>query len=91
MAQEPAICGDWIGAYKNDVDSEGSKNIIQKDYKRYIRIKLIDGSYTVRMKTRTRPKGTLALVRTPKFLNPRNFLHLKKSCKFLQSSCAPTE
>ena len=57
MAQEPAICGDWIGVYKSDaisddVDSEGSKYIIQKDYKRYIRIKLIDGSYTVRMKTR---------------------------------------
>lgn len=57
MAQKPAICGDWIGVYKSetisdDVDSDGSKYFIQKDYKRYIRVKLIDGSYTVRMKTR---------------------------------------
>jgi len=57
MAQSPAICGDWIGVYKSEtisdeVDSDGSKYIIKKDFKRYIRIKLIDGNYTVRMKTR---------------------------------------
>lgn len=57
IAQEPAICGDWIGVYKDasiseDVDSEGSKYFIQKDYRRFIRVKLIDGHFTVRMKTR---------------------------------------
>lgn len=57
MAQEPAICGDWIGLYKSedisdDVDSDGSKYLVQKDYRRYIRIKLIGDNYTVRMKTR---------------------------------------
>lgn len=56
MAQEPAICGDWIGVYQgdvisDDVNSDGSRYFIQKDFKRYIRVKLIDGCYTVRMKT----------------------------------------
>ena len=54
MAQEPAICGDWIGVYKswNIVNTNGDRQKVDADYKRYIRIKLIDGSYTVRMKTR---------------------------------------
>lgn len=54
MAQEPAICGDWIGVYNsfNIVNTNGDRKIVHADYKRYIRIKLIDGNYIVRMKTR---------------------------------------
>lgn len=54
MAQEPAICGDWIGVYKswNIVNTNGDRQIVDANYKRYIRIKLIDGNYIVRMKTR---------------------------------------
>ena len=48
MAQEPAICGDWIGVYEGIVINDGSRY----DCKRYIRVKLIDGCYTVRMKTK---------------------------------------
>lgn len=53
-AQEPAICGDWIGVYKswNIVNTNGDRVKVDADYKRYIRIKIIDGNYTVRMKTR---------------------------------------
>lgn len=53
-AQEPAICGDWTGVYESwdIVDRDGSKQKVYRDYKRYIRVKLIDGCYTVRMKTR---------------------------------------
>lgn len=54
-AQQSAICGDWTGIYESsvisdDVDDEGSKYFVTKDFKRTIRIKLIDGNYTVRMK-----------------------------------------
>ena len=54
MAQEPAICGDWTGIFLsfNIVNSNGSRTKVDANYKRYIRIKLIDGNYTVRMKTR---------------------------------------
>ena len=54
MAQEPAICGDWNGVYTSwTIDkSYGNRRRVDADYKRYIRIKLIDGNYTVRMKTR---------------------------------------
>ena len=57
MAQEPAICGDWIGVYKgfkmsDDVDEDGDHYPVQTDYKAYLRIKIIDNHYTVRMKTR---------------------------------------
>jgi hypothetical protein len=54
LAQEPAICGDWVGIFEDwaIVNREGRKSKIYKDYKRYIRIKLIDGNFTVRMKTR---------------------------------------
>lgn len=53
-AHEPAICGDWIGVYKswNIVNTNGDRVKVDADYKRYIRIKIIDGNYTVRMKTR---------------------------------------
>ena len=54
QAQEPAICGDWIGVYESwkIVNSNGNRHKVDADYKRYIRIKLIDGYYTIRMKTR---------------------------------------
>lgn len=57
MSQESAICGDWTGVYKevcisDDYDSEGSKYIVFRDYKRYLRIQCIDNHYTVRMKKR---------------------------------------
>lgn len=54
MAQEPAICGDWTGVYKsfNIVNTNGNRQKADADYKRYIRIKIIDGNYIVRMKTR---------------------------------------
>lgn len=57
LAQEPAICGDWIGVYKgfkmsDDVDEDGDHYPVQTDYKAYLRIKIIDNRYTVRMKTR---------------------------------------
>ena len=57
MAQEPAICGDWIGVYKglkmsDEVDEDGDHYPVSADYKAYIRIKLIDNNYTVRVKTR---------------------------------------
>lgn len=54
-AQQSAICGDWTGIYESsvisdDVDDEGSKYFVTKDFKRTIRIKLIDGNYVIRMK-----------------------------------------
>lgn len=54
MAQEPAICGDWIGVFKsfNIINTNGDRVKVDADYKRYIRIKIIDGNYIVRMKTR---------------------------------------
>lgn len=54
MAQEPAICGDWTGVYKSFkiVNTNGNRQKVDADYKRYIRIKIIDGNYIVRMKTR---------------------------------------
>lgn len=54
MAQEPAICGDWIGVYLGPkvVDTDGDRHLIETHHKRHIRIKLIDGCYTIRMKTR---------------------------------------
>ena len=55
VAQEPAICGDWVGVYKGiDIatDSDGDRQVIDVDFKRHIRIKNIGGSYTVRMKMR---------------------------------------
>ena len=54
MAQQSAICGDWTGVYLSwkIVNTNGSTRHIETDYKRYIRIKLIDGNYIVRMKTR---------------------------------------
>lgn len=56
-AQESAICGDWIGVYEgiglsNEVNEDGEKNLITKDIKAYLRIRIIDGHYNVRMKTR---------------------------------------
>lgn len=57
IAQESAICGDWIGVYEgrtisDELDEDGDKRIVRADYKAYIRIKLLDGHYIVRMKTR---------------------------------------
>ena len=58
MAQEPAICGDWIGVYKgykmSDKVNEDGEHYppVQTDYKAYLRIKIIDNHYSVRMKTR---------------------------------------
>lgn len=54
VAQESAICGDWVGVYKgvDVVGSDDDRHMIDVDRKRYIRIKSIGGSYTVRMKTR---------------------------------------
>jgi len=54
MAQEKAICGDWIGVFKswNIVSTNGNRQKVDADYKRYVRIKFIDSNYTVRMKTR---------------------------------------
>lgn len=55
--QQPVICGDWIGVYEgsklsDELDEDGDKYIIPADYKMYIRIKIIDGHYIVRVKTR---------------------------------------
>ena len=54
MAQEPAICGDWIGVFNGPqvIDTDGNRHLVETAHKRYIRIKPIDGKYTVRMKTR---------------------------------------
>ncbi len=54
MAQRLAICGDWVGVFEsfNIFDSNGDRHRVDANYKRYIRIKFIDGQYTVRMKTR---------------------------------------
>ena len=52
MAQELAICGDWIGVYHGWDIEDVSKRKFDCDWKRYIRIKYIDGAYSVRMKTR---------------------------------------
>lgn len=61
-AQQPAICGDWTGIYESsiisdDVDEEGDKYFVTKDFKRIIRIKQTEGQYTVRMKIQ-RADGT---------------------------------
>lgn len=42
-AQEPAICGDWIGVYEgpglsNELNEDGKKYFITKDIKAYLRI-----------------------------------------------------
>lgn len=58
MAQEPAICGDWIGVYHSWDIEDGSKRKIDCDWKRYIRIKYIEGAYSVRMKTRRADEST---------------------------------
>lgn len=51
-AQEPAICGDWIGIAHEAALKEHPEtgNLMRVDEKLYIRIKLIDGKYQVRMK-----------------------------------------
>lgn len=53
MAQEPAICGDWIGIAHDAVLKEHSEtgNLMRVDEKLYIRIKQIDGKFQVRMKS----------------------------------------
>ena len=56
-AQEPAICGDWIGIYagfkqSDELDEDGDKRLVHADYKMYIRIKRLNGNYIVRIKTR---------------------------------------
>ena len=55
FAQQPAICGDWTGIYESsvisdDVDEDGEKYFVTKDFKRIIRIKQTEGQYSVRMK-----------------------------------------
>lgn len=65
MAQEPAICGDWIGvaheaALKHYPETG---NAMKVDEKLYVRIKQINGKYQVRMKSQiadgSRPVGYL--------------------------------
>lgn len=52
FAQEPAICGDWIGIAHEAALKEHPEtgNMMRVDKKLYIRIKQIDGKYQVRMK-----------------------------------------
>ncbi len=52
MAQEPAICGDWIGIAHEATLKEHPEtgNMMRVDEKLYIRIKQVGGKYQVRMK-----------------------------------------
>ena len=55
--QESALCGDWIGIYEgvklsDELDEDGDRIPVSANYKAYIRIKILDGLYIVRMKTR---------------------------------------
>lgn len=52
MAQQPAICGDWIGIAHEAALKEHPEtgNMMKVDEKLYIRIKQIEGKYQVRMK-----------------------------------------
>ena len=54
MAQQSAICGDWIGIAHEAALKEHPEtgNMMRVDEKLYIRIKQIEGRYQVRMKTR---------------------------------------
>ncbi len=54
MAQQSAICGDWIGIAHEAAFKEHPEtgNMMRVDEKLYIRIKQIDGKFQVRMKTR---------------------------------------
>ena len=53
MAQEPAICGDWIGIAREAALKEHPEtgNLMRVDEKLYIRIKQINGKFQVRMKS----------------------------------------
>lgn len=53
IAQQPAICGDWIGIAHETALKEYpvTGNMMRVDEKLYIRIKQIDGKYQVRMKS----------------------------------------
>lgn len=52
IAQQPSICGDWIGIAKEAALKEHPQtgNMMRVDEKLYIRIKQIEGKYQVRMK-----------------------------------------
>ena len=50
LAQQPAICGDWVGVFENTEISDDAEYPIKRNYKRTIRIKKIEDHYTVRMK-----------------------------------------
>lgn len=52
IAQEPVICGDWIGVYEGTTIHPIEDRLISADWKLYLRIKLIDGNYIVMMKRR---------------------------------------
>lgn len=52
MAQEPSICGDWVGVYEDSDMNPTAEFQSVVDWKLYIRIKRIDGQYRVRMKRR---------------------------------------
>lgn len=53
VAQESAICGDWSGVFTSGViDTDGERHVFDAAFKRHIRIKLINGNYIIRMKTR---------------------------------------
>lgn len=53
IAQQHAICGDWIGIAHETALKEHpvTGNMMRVDEKLYIRIKQIDGKYQVRMKS----------------------------------------
>lgn len=53
IAQQSAICGDWIGIAHETALKEHpvTGNMMRVDEKFYIRIKQIDGKYQVRMKS----------------------------------------
>lgn len=53
IAQDSALCGDWIGIAHETALKEHpvTGNMIRVDEKLYIRIKQIDGKYQVRMKS----------------------------------------
>lgn len=52
MAQEPAICGDWIGVFESTKPHPTEDRLIPADWKLYLRIKKIGEDYIVMMKRR---------------------------------------
>ena len=46
------MCGDWVGVYESSKMHPTEGRLVPADWKLYIRIKKIDGFYTVRVKTR---------------------------------------